>query len=182
MATRCQILPSKWYRSVQELSNIRGPAPPIRASGGRAKHPETIPAPPCRRPAPHRSQLRIDPRSAAVLGSGGQVQRWASGRGLEAARPGPAIPAPTSSGPAGGRGSIRKPAARRPRGPNPGVYGLRRYLSRRKGLEGPLWASHGGAVRPALGPLGVGAVVGACRGPWKHHRPAPRRRPAPHRS
>ena len=68
----------------------------------------------------------------------------------------PALPARSGSGPRrsgqvrpnrGQRGPWKhpEPAAEGPRGPNQGGYGLRWYPCRSKGLEGPLWASHGGA-------------------------------------
>ena len=61
------------------MSNIRGPAPPIRASGGRAKHPET------RRAA---VQLRIDP-SSHVVGASGGPWKHPETRRTEATRPKP---------------------------------------------------------------------------------------------
>ena len=77
----------------------------------------------------------------AIPSSAGQV-----GVGVEAIRP-----APPESGPAGAveASRTRRTGATRPKTGGSTVCG---GIPRRKGLEGPLWASHGGAPSQRRGP------------------------------
>ena len=89
-------------------------------------------------------------------GAGGQRwQRWPAGASKRwGLRPGPPGPGPPASfaacfGPAGAVEASRNSPHRGHAAQNRGAYGLRWYfLNWIKGLEGPLWASHGGTGDP----------------------------------
>ena len=101
-------------------------ATPQRGSPARAARAGGLEASPAPGPPPPARVLR-SPALLARLGSGPR-------------RSGQLRPNRAS----GGRGSIQNPPHRGHAAQTRGVYGLRWYTCRSKGLEGPLWASHGG--------------------------------------